>query len=352
MKKIMAMLLALCMIFALCACGGTTSQKPEEKPAAESSETPAETNAPLMKEPLTLKFCCSESADTSYVIIMNEAFDRITEATNGEIKFESYPSNQLGTIADTLEQMRGGAPMIVSSGFSEIADIASQKFLVTALPYVFEDMSEILTLAHTDWIKDINADVEAAGMEPLCYGTQGYRHFISTKPINDASSIKGMIVRMGPSATSQNFITVMNGTPTTSTWSDNYSLLQTGVIDACEANLELMYNSSLYEVCDYLSLSGHLASPFMCTMNLSIWQSIPEEYQKIIKAELDAATYEIYEACVENETKFVEKYKETGIEIIEPDKSSFAAYVPALIEYMGYDVENYNDLREVIESAK
>lgn len=350
MKKIIALLLVLCMIFALCACGGAASQTSEEKPA-ETVEPPAD-NAPLMKEPLTLKFCCSESADTSYVIIMNQAFDRITAATNGEIKFESYPSNQLGNIADTLEQMRSGAPMIVSSGFSEIADIASPRFLVTALPYVFEDMSEILTLAHTEWIEDINADVEAAGMEALCYGTQGYRHFISTKPIENAASIKGMIVRMGPSATSQNFVTVMDGTPTTSTWSDNYSLLQTGVIDACEANLELMYNSSLYEVCDYLSLSGHLASPFMCTMNLSIWESIPAEYQEIIKAELDTATYEIYNACVENETKFVEKYKETGIEIIEPDKSSFAACVPDLIEYMDYDMDSYTALREVIESAK
>lgn len=301
---------------------------------------------------VTLKFCCSESADTSYVLIMQKAFDKITEETNGAVKFEVFASNSLGTIGDTLEQMRGGAPLVVSSGFSEIADIASQKFLVTGLPYVFEDMSEILTLAHTDWIKDIEKDIEAAGMKALCYGTQGYRHFISSKPIYDASSIEGMIVRMGPSATSQNFITVMNGTPTTSTWADNYSLIQTGVIDSCEASLELMYNSSLYEVCDYLTLSGHLASPFMCTMNLDTWDSISAENQEIILKELDAATYELYDACVENETKFIDKYKETGIEIIETDKSTFAAYVPALIEKMGYDVEAYNALRAVINEAK
>lgn len=301
---------------------------------------------------ITLKFCCSESADTSYVIIMQKAFDKITEETNGAVKFEVFASNTLGTIADTLEQMQSGAPLIVSSGFSEIADIASKTFLVTALPYVFQDMSEILVLAHTDWIKGIEDEIAQSNIKALCYGTQGYRHFISTKPIYDASSIKGMIVRMGPSATSQNFITVMGGTPTTSTWADNYSLLQTGVIDACEASLELMYNSSLYEVCDYLTLSGHLASPFMCTMNMDIWDQISPENQEIILSNLDAATYELYDACVENENNFVSKYEETGITVLETDKSTFAAYVPALIEYMGYSVDDYNALREVIEAAK
>ncbi|MCQ2439928.1 MAG: peptide ABC transporter substrate-binding protein [Oscillospiraceae bacterium] len=42
MKKLLAMLLALCMVLSLCACGGT---KTEEKPAVTQTETPAETEA-------------------------------------------------------------------------------------------------------------------------------------------------------------------------------------------------------------------------------------------------------------------------------------------------------------------
>lgn len=52
--------------------------------------------------------------------------------------------------------------------------------------------------------------------------------------------------------------------PTTSTWADNYSLLQTGVIESCEAPLSLLLSSSLNEVCKYLCLSGHFVNPFSC----------------------------------------------------------------------------------------
>ena len=47
MKKFLALILALCMVFALCACG-TTAAKPSEQPAADASEAPAadESTAP------------------------------------------------------------------------------------------------------------------------------------------------------------------------------------------------------------------------------------------------------------------------------------------------------------------
>lgn len=48
MKKILAMLLALCMVFALCACG--TSETPAETPAEEPVEAPVE--EPVVEEPV------------------------------------------------------------------------------------------------------------------------------------------------------------------------------------------------------------------------------------------------------------------------------------------------------------
>ena len=52
MKKYLALLLALCMVFALCACGAkeeAPAQAPAEAPAEAPAQTPAET--PAEKKP-------------------------------------------------------------------------------------------------------------------------------------------------------------------------------------------------------------------------------------------------------------------------------------------------------------
>ena len=52
MKKLLALLLALSMVFALCACGGSTPPANENKPAENS--TPVENVAPAEATELTL----------------------------------------------------------------------------------------------------------------------------------------------------------------------------------------------------------------------------------------------------------------------------------------------------------
>ena len=52
MKKLLALLLALCMVFALAACGGSSAPAAEE-PAAEepAAEAPADAEAPATPAP-------------------------------------------------------------------------------------------------------------------------------------------------------------------------------------------------------------------------------------------------------------------------------------------------------------
>ena len=134
-------------------------------------------------------------------------------------------------------------------------------------------------------------------------------------------------MRMGPSSAAQGFITVMNGTPTTSTWADNYSLLQTGVIESCEAPLSLLLSSSLNEVCKYLCLSGHFVNPFSLCMNPTYWDQISAEDQQTIKSVLTDACVEMADQSMAKEDEFVQQFKDLGVTVSEADKASFAAVV-------------------------
>ena len=248
-----------------------------------------------------------------------------------------------------LEQQVAGAPLICSMGFDNLGDTVPD-FAPASFPYVFNSLYEVQALAKSEWIANIEKQLVEKSIQPLCYGAIGYRHFISTFEINSAADCAGHIMRMGPSGAAQGFITVMNGTPTTSTWADNYSLLQTGVIDSCEAPLSLLLSSSLGEVCDYLALSGHFVNPFSLTMNPMYWDMISAEDQAIVKDTLAAACVEMADQAMAMEAEFVEQFKAQGVTVTEPDKASFGAVVPALFELLELDPSIYDDIRAAIEA--
>lgn len=354
MKRLFALLMAMVMVFGLVACGSKTAEetKAAEAEVAQTQAAAVETEAPAADvEPLTFKVAYAETEDSIFGQVINAAFAEITEKTNGRLVFEIYPGNQLGSITDVLEQQVAGAPLICSMGFDNLGDTVPD-FAPASFPYVFNDLYEVQALAKSDWIANIETQLVEKSIQPLCYGAIGYRHFISTFEINSAADCAGHIMRMGPSGAAQGFITVMNGTPTTSTWADNYSLLQTGVIESCEAPLSLLLSSSLGEVCDYLALSGHFVNPFSLTMNPMYWEQISAEDQAVVKDTLAAACVEMADQAMEMEAEFVEQFKAQGVTVTEPDKSTFGAVVPALFELLELDPSIYDDIRAAIDANK
>ena len=55
------------------------------------------------------------------------------------------------------------------------------------------------------------------------------------------------------------------------------------------------------------------------------------------------------DAAMENEESYIAKFKEAGVEVTEPDKSTFAAFVPALFEKLGIATSVYDDIRAAVE---
>lgn len=346
MKKILAVLLASAMVLGLAACGSSTTAATTAAPAA----TEAAGNK-LLAEPIVFKVSYVENPDTAMGTIMPEAFKKAQQLCNDEVQFEFYPSAQLGNEADVMEQIANGAPIIGVAGYDDMSATVPA-CIPLAVPYVFESIEEVCNFGKSDYFKELQKQMESSGYVPMCSGSLGVRHFISTSPITCADDIKGKIIRMGNSNPCQSFITAIGGTPATTAWADNYSLLQTGAIDGCEAALDTLYSSSLYEVCSNLCLSGHLCTPFMFVTSPENWNKIPEEYQKLIIEALSEGTEKLAKKLDEDSPSYVQKFKDAGVEVCEnPDVASFREYTLLEYDYLGIDRSEYDKIREAIKSV-
>ena len=94
MKKIMALVLALCMVFALAACGQSAAPAATEAPAADA----AADAAPAAEEKVVIKFGYTPGdlkPEESREVCYATTFKEYVESHSDSITVELYPSDTL-----------------------------------------------------------------------------------------------------------------------------------------------------------------------------------------------------------------------------------------------------------------
>ena len=113
----------------------------------------------------------------------------------------------------------------------------------------------------------------------------------------------------------------VNGSAVIMAFSDVYTGLQNKTIDGQENPLANIYTSSLQDVQKYLSLTGHMYDAAPLAVNTAWFQSLPEEYQTILKEEAEnARAIDLQE---NDESIYLNLLKEAGMEVNDVDKEAF-----------------------------
>src|SRR5699024_3920899 len=120
---------------------------------------------------------------------------------------------------------------------------------------------------------------------------------------------------------------------------------QTGVIDGQENPLDVVVSNSLYELQDYLMLTGHIIASSGVIINEEVWQSISnEDRDKMIEAATEARSQAL-EWNTELEDSALSELKEKGMNIIGEeeglDLKAFEEKISSLIEERFSDKFDY-----------
>lgn len=119
---------------------------------------------------------------------------------------------------------------------------------------------------------------------------------------------------------------------------------RTGVLDAQENPVPIIYNNKLYEAQANLSLTNHFYSPSTILFSKKMFDGLDAETQQIfMDAAKEAALYE-REQIRKQEAEQVGLLKEEGMNIVEPDTTAFREAVqPVYEQYQNeFDAELMN----------
>lgn len=294
----------------------------------------------------------SQNAQDPLAMAMEVAATRIEERSNGEIDVTVYPSSQLGSDNDVLEQIRNGAAIAVLVDAGRLAPFKKELGILTA-PYLVDDYKQYAAITaspvYGEWTEDL---ASSSGIRLLNYNWfQGTRQMFTKNPVTKPEDLKGVRVRTIDAPGWLATINALGATAVPLPWSEVYSALQLGAIDGAEAQLTGAYGIKLHEVTKNLAFVGHVQLLTGLATSEEWFKSLSPEHQAIITEELAKAGDEASAGTVAKIDSVLADMKAAGVVINEVNVEDFKALVPSVYAELGLE-EARAALKPFIDAAK
>ena len=236
-----------------------------------------------------------EGAFESHSGAMTTIFKSLVEsASGGEIEVKLFPNGQLGKDNEVIQQVRDG---IVESTISSSGGIAQHFPLVGVfdIPFAFPNIAVAIRVVdqRSDFGKKFSAALSAkTGLKVLGMIDSGGFFAISNskRPIKTVADMKGLRIRTMTLPTHQTTIGSLGGQPTPLPWAEVYTALQTGVADGQMNPIPVIAFAKFDEVQKYLSITNHVITPYIWTMNQKFYDGLKPAHRSIVDWASEVAT--------------------------------------------------------------
>ncbi|MGB9660607.1 MAG: C4-dicarboxylate TRAP transporter substrate-binding protein [Moorellaceae bacterium] len=243
----------------------------------------------------------------------------VEEKTNGGLKIEVYPSAQLGVEEDIIEQIKSGANVGQNTDSARLGNYVPEIAVMNA-PYFVESLDEVAKLKNLPtvkgWLDKLEKDY---GMKVLSFEwVQGFRHFLTNKPVRTPDDLKGLRIRTPGAPIWQESVKALGATPVALPFGEVYPGIQQKVIDGAELVYMNVTGGRLYEVAKYLSETKHILLINFEVISSKFFNSLPPEYQKVLVEECDKAGMEVSKLIMDKlQAEAKQQVKDKGMTIIE-----------------------------------
>ena len=302
MKKILALALALCLVFALCASASAAGKK-------------------------ELKWGSVHTEDHLATQMMMKAIDEINEKAEG-IHVTGFPNSVLGGSQDLVEGVQEGIVDIITEGPAQFAAWIPKAAQVEA-PYLWKDVDHMLKALNGDYKDKLNELFDTIDVKILGTFYYGTRQLTVNKEIHTLDDLKGMKIRVPQADLYVKMIESWNAAATPMALNELYLALQTGTVDGQENPLTTYEAQKFYETnAKYIILTNHIICPNMMFMNGDVWNDLSDHDKEVVSTAIANAIEWQGKQQLEAEAKLADELTEKGCTVITPDETIKAATVP------------------------
>jgi TRAP-type C4-dicarboxylate transport system substrate-binding protein len=276
---------------------------------------------------VTIRIASVNAPTTVSNTVVQEVAARITERTEGRVQFQFFPSAQLGTTTDSLEQASQGQPIVTFTSASFMATFGVPELAVVEGPFVVADNTEAERLANSDLMQGYyDRLAEAAGIRVVALNWfDGARHMIGTAPYPHPDDLKGVLMRVPPVETWIKTFEPLGVVPTTVEAAEAYSALAQGVVTAAESPLTGLRASKWFEVAKHITLTGHFNLFTGWVMSEATYQALSDGDRAILMEEFRKGGQEVAAKSEALAGEIRAEFEAAGVTFHEADLDAYRA---------------------------
>lgn len=235
---------------------------------------------------VTLRASGSFQPDHSSSLAMERFRDAVAEKTNGEVRIDLFPANQLGGAEQQVDQVRRGSIFMSWSGPAFWTRVVPE-IEALSLPFVLPDPERAFKLVDGPVGERIAEELEERGVTVLGWGDLGARHVTNNRrPIKAIEDFDGLKLRMQPNDLHLRAFRALGANPAPLDIAELFSALQQGVMDGQENPYSIILTNRFHEVQDYLSDTAHFYDYVVFLANKEQMEGLKPEYQEAIRSSM------------------------------------------------------------------
>jgi TRAP-type transport system periplasmic protein len=283
--------------------------------------------------------------------IFQKSADEYAKRANAKLgnkaKVTVYGSSQLGGDKEMLQKAKlGTVDMVIpSTVMSSEADM----FGVFDMPYLVKDRAHMAKIEKEVFWPKIAPEAEKKGLKVLAVWENGFRHVTNSKrPINTPADLQGIKLRVPEGKWRVKMFQAYGANPSPMKFSEVFTALQTGVMDAQENPFTQIYSAKFQEVQKYLSLTGHVYTPAYVVVGTKKWESLPADVRKILEDTAKETQSFVYQTAEKDDGDLLGRLRSAGMQVNTPNKDAFIAASKTVYDEFSKEVAGS---KEVIDRA-
>lgn len=306
MKKIIALALVLVIAVSLFGCSGNNSDA----------------------EKVTLKFCTLENEEHGQGVLLKTFKEKVEALSNGQIEVQLYFNGSLYTQDGAIPALVSGELEMNLTSLQTTADYLPS-IAMFASTFMFKDYEHMRKVMDSEIGSDLrNQVLQSAGYIPLAYYYNGSRqlNLVQEEPVMTPEDMEGVILRMPSSDAWIAAGESLGASVSPLAYSEVYTALQTGTIDAQDNPMPAVKTAKFYEVTNQLCLTYHIIDFGLIALSGKVWNNLNEQQQGWVLEAGAAAAKACDEVILKNEAELVSFFENEGLKIVRPDVDAFAEY--------------------------
>ncbi len=261
---------------------GSSATTVSEESSAQTQAQDSSGNADYTQgDPVAIKIAHVSQEGVPIDQASHKLGEMLEEKTGGRIMVDVFPASALGNNTELLEQLQMGTLEMAISSSAFLGAFTDSTALLD-LPYLFSSNEAAEEVLDGEVGQEIFKNLESSGFKGMTWMATGWRHLTANKEVRKPEDMKGLKIRVMENQMHIDHFNALGASAVPMAFSELYTALQNGTMDAQENPFANIDGNRLYEVQKYIIKTGHIydASPLLASKTW--WDGLSASDQQLI----------------------------------------------------------------------